>query len=483
MDYKEEFLDLLNDNRFEEARILLERNKQYANEDPFFYGNMGWLLVHMERYQEAEIYLLKGIHLFEDDGWMYSQLGFCYHRQGRIEDGIQALYKALDYGYEESWVYAEIGWGYKELGDYKQAVSVFEDCLMDDPNNAWVLSQAAACYAFLHRDEDALDYYLKSYRILPDSDACFDLANYYHEHKQYRDEIQYLKQIKDEESIVWKEFQLARAYLSLQEPNVALQHLLVAEKAGRDDTSFHSLMADTYMALHQVEEANDHYNRALQYYERALLLEKDHGWIYQEMIWIAHKQKDWNKKLSYLERASKEKKEDLWLTYHFARCYSDLHRYPEAIDACVQCMKLGEKGADILDLYAWNLGRNKQYEDAIDVLFERMQKTDADDWCYGELGSNYMQLQDYATAFEFFEKGSAMTQDPAYFQSMMGMCQFQLQNYQKALEYFHEAEELGRKDSWLYTSMGETLTKLQRYCEADTYFDKAKEIESVSSVE
>ena len=89
LDYKQEFADLLAENRLEDARILLEKYKIYALDDPFYYGNMGWLLNHMERYQEAEIYLLKGIHQFGEDGWMHSQLGFCYDRQRRIKEGME----------------------------------------------------------------------------------------------------------------------------------------------------------------------------------------------------------------------------------------------------------------------------------------------------------------------------------------------------------------------------------------------------------
>ena len=91
MDYKEEFMQLLDQNRLEDARILLEQHQLYATEEPFYYGNMGWILNHMERYQEAEIYLRKGLVYFPEDGWMYSQLGFSLDRQGDSDDCLKAL--------------------------------------------------------------------------------------------------------------------------------------------------------------------------------------------------------------------------------------------------------------------------------------------------------------------------------------------------------------------------------------------------------
>ena len=68
MDYKEEFTQLIEENRLDDARILLEKHKLYASEEPFYYGNMGWILNHMERYQEAEVFLRKGLVYFPEDG-------------------------------------------------------------------------------------------------------------------------------------------------------------------------------------------------------------------------------------------------------------------------------------------------------------------------------------------------------------------------------------------------------------------------------
>ena len=472
MDYKEQFLDLINDNRFEEARILLDQNKQNANEDPFYYSNMGWLLVHMERYKEAELYLLKGIHLFEDDGWMYSQLGFCYHRQGKIRDGINALLKAIDLGYQEDWVYSEIGWGYKELGNYREALDIFEDCLMDDPNNAWVLSQAASCYAYLGKDDDALDYFLKSYRIEPDNDARLDLANFYHEHKDYENEICYLKQLVDDETPSWTQYQMARAYYLNNQYTNALDHAKRSVSLGKDDTSIHSLLGDIYMALNEKEHADESYNRSLRYYENALKLEKDKNWIFQEMIWIAHKQQDWKKKLAYLDRAIVYDPNSLWLHYHYARCYSDLNEFEKAIKECDYCVHHGEEGIDMLDLYAWNLGRNHQYEQAITILKKRIGLFGFDEWCYGELGSNYMQLKKYEDALTCFTDGIKVAKDQAYFNSMLGVCKFQLQQYEEALTYLLKAKDEGRNDDWLFTSIAETLIKLNREDEAKVYLTK-----------
>ena len=57
MSYKDKFNELMNDQRFEEARVLLEENKTMAYEDSFYFANMGWVLNHIGRHQEAIAYL------------------------------------------------------------------------------------------------------------------------------------------------------------------------------------------------------------------------------------------------------------------------------------------------------------------------------------------------------------------------------------------------------------------------------------------
>lgn len=476
MDYKEKFIDLLDENKFDEARLVLEENKLHANEDPFYYGNMGWVLNHMERYKEAEFYLLKGVYLFEEEGWIHSQLGFCYNRLEKFENGLNELKKALEYGFNEKWIYGEMGWCLKQLNMYEEAIYIFEDALMDNANNPWIISQAADIYYLLGKKDIALEYFLKSYYLKPDSDACIDIANFYHEEKDYLNEIKYLSKIDNKEDQAWAKFQIASAYVELEKYDTALQYLNEAKICGKDDTSLHELIGDVYGFLDEDEKANEHYNIALSYYENALLIEHEHDWIYQQMIWIAHKQKDWNKKLSYLKRADKEKEDDLWLMYHFARCYTDLQKYDQAIQACEFCLKHNEQSKDMVDLYAWNLGRNKEEEKAIEILQFRIKKYGNDTWSYAELGWSYVQLEEYSKALDSFLNAYELDQTNAYHTSMIGYCYYSLLDYNKSLEYFTKSINLGRCDAWIYISIGETLEILKREKEALFYYEKAKEL-------
>lgn len=473
MDYKEQFAKLVEENRYEEARIALEKLKYNALEDPFYYANMGWILNHMERYQEAEVMLRKGIAVFPEDAWMYSQLGFCLDRLGFLDEGLTMLLTSLKRGFDEPWIHGEIGWCYKEKGDFKKAVEHFEDGLMDDEQNAFILSQAADAYASLGDMDTAEDYYKKSYLYAPDNNSLFDLANFYRQTQKYEREIEYLLQIEDAQENPGILFELGAAYYELHDFDKALSYLEKAMELGRDDTAIRAKLGDVYLALHKKKESDEQYNIALGYYEKALKREEDTYWIYQEMIWIAHKQKDMKKKHAYLMRASKEHEMTLWLMYHFARCYSDMGENKKAADACKYCIEEGEDGKEMYDLYAWNLGRCDCEKEAVQVLKECMEKYEPDDWNYGELGWNYAQLKEYEKARDCFYKAVELSHDNAMHISMLGWCCLRLQQYEEAARYVKQSMDLGRNDGWIHSVYAEVCEGQEKYEEAIHHYQYA----------
>lgn len=473
MDHKIEFFKLVEENRFEEARCQLDKLKYEANEDSFYYGNQGWILNHMERYQEAEILLRMGINVFPQDGWLHSQLGYCLDRQGHLTDGLQNLLKALELGFDEPWVHGEIGWCYKEESQFKKAIEYFENGLLDDPSNAFILSQAAFVYIELEDLKTAERYLKKSYQYQSDNDGLYDLASFYHHQKQYEVEIEYLNQISDRADSEEIQYELGVAYYRCDQYEHASSHLLCALTLGKDDTEIRTYLGDVLRMLHHEEESDMHYNIALEYYEKALLNEQDSYWIYQEMIWIAHKQKDQHKKLAYLDRSFKSHGESVWLMYHFARCYSDLQIHDKAIEACAYCMQFGEKSKEMYDLYAWNLGRCDQEDKAIELLLECMKHFPADDWNYGELGWNYAQLNQFDQAKDYFDIAVEMNPKSPLHKSMLGWCYLRLKKYTKAYTCVKQAMKLGRSDGWIHAVFAEIAQAKQLDDEAIEHYQYA----------
>ncbi|MCH4287605.1 MULTISPECIES: tetratricopeptide repeat protein [Bacillota] len=476
MDYKQEFEQLVQEKRYEDARILLEQNHIHALEDPFYYANMGWILNQLERFEEAIICLKKGLQLFPEDGWMYSQIAYADDRLGKLDDALDAIDQALKLGFDEPWLHGEKGWCYKEMQKYDEAIQCFEDALMDDENNVWLLAQAAYSYLSKEDYQSAEEYFLKCYRLKPNDDSIFDLVNFYKHVNDFEKAITYLEKTSSQYE-GWKQFELGNAYHELGNDGEAVDHLEQSLASGRDDTGVRTLLGDVYDALNQKEESCLHYDQALGYYEKALQRdeENDREWIWQEMIWIAHKEKNYEKKLSYLDRASAEFPNNIWMQYHYARCYSDMNDYANAVKACEKCFDLGEKSKEMLDLYAWNLGRCDKEEKAIETLLKRIDMYGGEEWNYGELGWDYAQLKDYDQALAYFEKALAVNPDSEMHISMIGWCYLRLEQYDQALSYLKHAQDAGRQDGWIFSVMGETYAAIHEYGQAINCFTEALE--------
>lgn len=451
MDHKEEFAQLIEENKLQDAYLVLEKMRFDALEDPFYYGNLGWVLNHMEHYAQANIVLRKGIQIFPNDAWMYAQLGYCLDRQDLLDEGLINLNKSLKLGMDEAWIHGEIGWIYKEREEYQTAVYHFENGLLEESKNVFLLAQCAQCYEKLSKYEICEEYLKKCVIYSQDDEERFDLAQFFKRQNRFEEEISVLKTISDKKNLALCAYELSNAYFELQHYDSAHKQIQECLYLNKDDTGVRTLYGDILLKQDKIEEANQQYDQALLYYERGIKKGVESSyWIYQEMITIAQKQKAYKKKLSYLNRASEKYETTPWMMYHYARCYSDLQLYKKGADACRYCINHGDESEEMRSLYAYNLGRSKREVEAIEVLKTSIKINPKDDWAFGEIGWYYVQLSDYTQAYEYFEKALALCENHCFYLSMLGLCNQQLKQYEKAQEFIEKAIQAGRKDAWIY---------------------------------
>ncbi len=445
MGYKEQFHQLCDEKKLEEARLLLMKNDYEAYDDPFYFTNMGWVLNGLERYQEALLYLNKALEVFGEDAWVYAQMGLSYVRLQQYQEAIHNLKKALDMHYDENWMHGELGHCYLQLKQNEEAINYLENALMDEPYNVWYMSQVAHAYLELKQYDLALEYYQKAAKYDPCDDTYYDMAYYYSKVNDFSKQLQYLMMISDDFDLPWKNYQIAVVYLKMNEAALAIKYVLKAIKLGIDDLDSHQLLADAYML-------NDEYEQAIKEYQYCLnqvtSLNKymPSRANHQELVWIAHKMQDWNLKLQYLNEAKANGYEDVWFYYHYARCYSELHEHEQAIHYIQLCMNDKMDEVEMKQLLGWNLGRLKRHQEAYDVLIEAEAKCGGNSWFDEEIGMNLMSLKRYDEAIVRLLK---IKQTP-YYISMIGFCYYHLNEYDQAIKYLEEAIQLNKQDTWVY---------------------------------
>lgn len=477
MGYKDEFHTLIEAQRFEDARVLLEENKAFAYEDSFYFANMGWVLNHIGRHQEAIPYLQKGVQVYEEDAWMMNQLGYAYNHCDRFEEALACYLKGLAMGHDEPWIHGEIGWAYRQLKDDKKAIEYFENALLDDPNNVWILAQAGFTYRDMGDKANAEEYLRKVYTLAPDDDSIFDLVNFYKQEMRFEDEIEMLKKITNNDFEQWRNFELAYAYNRLKQYEDAIGCLKQCLAMGRDDTGVREELADAYMGLDQKEQADEQYGTAIKYYEKALEKNTDDAyWILQDMVWIAHKQDDMIRKLQYLDRMNKVKENEAWVLYHYAKSYANLGEFEKAITYCERCVKAEGETIETLSLKAWCMGKNKAYADALLLLqhIEEMGRKDC--WLYNEMGWDHSELEDYQSAIDCYKRSLAIDDKDAWVTSQLAWNLSSLRQYDEALKQFMKAKDLGRNDGWIFANIGWCHAGMEQLEQAMEYYEQAKKL-------
>lgn len=478
MGYKDEFQTLIQAQKFEEARVLLEENKAFAYDDSFYYANMGWVLNHIGRHQEALPYLQKGVQVFPEDAWMMNQLGYAYNHSDLFKEALECYLKGLSMGHDEPWIHGEIGWAYRQLKDDKKAIEYFENALLDEPDNVWFLAQAGFIYRDLGDKGSAEEYLRKVYILEPDDDSIFDLAMFYKQEMRFAEEIEMLKKSTNDDFKNWRDFEIGYAYNRLKQYEEAITYFKQCLAQGRDDTGVREELADAYMELGEKEQAEEQYLTAIKYYEKALEKNtEDAYWILQDMVWIAHKQDDMIHKLQYLDRMNKVKENEPWVLYHYAKTYANVKEFDKAIIYCDRCVKAEGETIETLSLKAWCMGKSQKSADALMLLAHVESMGRQDCWIYNEMGWDHSELEEFEQAIECYEKSLAMDDADAWVHSQLAWNLASLKRYEEALSQYHKANELGRKDGWLFANIGWCHANLDQLADAISYYEKAKSLD------
>lgn len=476
MDYKEKFRTFMDEEDYEGALEYLERFEVNKYEDAFYYANMGWLYNHFKDYELSKYYLTKGLVLFPKDAWMYAQLGYAYNHIGNMINGINMLKKAISLGYEESWVFGELGWAYRELNDNKQAISYIEDALMDEPENIWLLEIAGSIYMDLEQYDIAYDYIYHRYQLFPDAYGCELMGRYFYALNDYNNCIEYLDNINYEERCMNVLYLLGDSYFQLNKYEDALENFLRSFKLGKDDTQLHMSLGECYLKLHNTEQSNSHYERALEYFSKARHHEGDQEWIVQEMVLLYEVLKKYAEEIKFIETLSEQIFNTDWMQYHLARAYCRENDFFQAIEICKNTLDKNDKDAEFLNMLGYSFGRIEEHEKAIQTLRHSLNYCHDQSWVYREMGWNYTCIKEYALAIDCFLEAIKIKGSDSYCQSMIGWSYVQMENYEKGIRYLKLALDYEPYNAWICSTLAFALELSNKKDEAIFYYQTALKI-------
>lgn len=448
MDYKEHFHSLIDEGKYDDAFAYLKRFSGYAYEDAFYFANMGWLYNQFHDYENAKSCLLTGLRVFDDDGWMLAQLGCTYNRCMEYDKGLACFQQALAYSFDEPWIHYEMCLCYRELADFNNALDEIQNALMEQPDHCGYMEECGDLLITMERYDDAFDVFAKAFSLSGEPyyllmmGECNEKAGMYENALACYDRI--VQKSLDSDVHLHKGI----CYYELHQPQQALEELLRSLELGRDDTLIYQYLGRTYAVMDDQEEADTCFLRTISYYQRALEVNEDRRWLYQEMIDIAALVSSHEILYEILAKALQEYDGEALIRYQAARCYSNDGDYEQSIEL------IRDTPSDVYSkefdyLLAHDLGRMQKQAEAIDVL-EMLRKNNPEDpWILCEFGWNLAQLEDYDKAAQLFEEALSIEED-AYCEAMLGWCLFHLEQYTAACDHVAKALELGLDEQWVH---------------------------------
>lgn len=458
MDYKEHFHTLVDDGKYEEALTYLEKFKGYAYEDAFYFANKGWLCNQFHDYENAKSCLLTGIRVFEQDGWMYAQLGCSYNRCMEYERALACFQNALALQFDEPWLHYEMALSYRELEQFSEALEAIENALLEEPQHCGYLEECGDLLISVGRFADAQAVYQKAYFISAEPYYRMMVGECLEKQQQYAKAIDVFQEIDCESLEMDRQLHLGICHFESRHLKKALVALRKARALGRDDTLLYRYLGKTQSALGKQKEAASSLHQALTYYQRALDLQEDRRWLYQEMLDIARILDEADTTRSILEQAFADYEKEAWIRYQLAKFYSDEQEY-ETSAAIVRDTDSSQYSEEFDYLLAYDLGRLDQMEPAV-ALLEALHKQHPDDiWVLCELGWNLVRLERYEAARDCFQKALSFHAD-SYCEGMLGWCLLNLQEYESAAFHLEQALAQGKREPWLYQALIDCWQKL-----------------------
>ncbi|MCG3661751.1 tetratricopeptide repeat protein, partial [Aliarcobacter butzleri] len=250
-DLLEKAIKLLEDQKLEDAIMLLEKSK---NENQKIFEFLGALYSEQKEYKKAEEYYLKAIENGNNDA--LNSLGALYSEQKEYKKTEEYYLKAIKNGNNDA--LNNLGALYKNQKEYKKAEEYFLKAIKNGNNDA--LNNLGVLYSEQKEYKKAEHYYLKAIET-GNNNALNSLGALYSEQKEYKKAEQYfLKAIENGNNIALNN--LAILYSVQKEYKKAEEYYLKAIENGSND-ALNSLGA-LYSDQKEYKKAEEYYLKAIE---------------------------------------------------------------------------------------------------------------------------------------------------------------------------------------------------------------------------
>lgn len=180
----------------------------------------------------------------------------------------------------------------------------------------------------------------------------------------------------------------------------------------------------------------------------------------------------------YLERALKQKPDDIEILTFLASVYTEQRNYSSAVSTYKKIIDLQPTRDDILMKLGLIHLKMMKWEDAV-PYFENAYQVNMDNkHAYYYIGNAYEEMRKFDMAAEAYEKYLRLNpDDPRDTASRLAICLLEVQNYEGAIVAFKDAIKIDSKNLKLHENLAVAYKKVSKYDEAAEIYNSLAQMD------
>lgn len=398
-----------------------------------------------------------------------------------FDNALQNFNQCIELDPTNDAVLFEVAKIYVGKGSNAQALEMIEKAVKLNPDQEWYLQLQAQLYEETNKQGDAAKTYKHLLELYPDRvEFFFKLANAYIFDNKFSDALKVYDKLEVQIGVTED--------VSIQKQKIYLKENKVEKAVAEVDKLINQNPTDVryYMMAGEILMDNKLIEEAMKYYQKALKIEPDNGYLVLAMSDYYRMKKDEANAYAYVKRAFGLSQIDIdtkvRILYPFFGSISKPDYYKQALELCEIMIATHPNEAKAHAMFGDFLAQKEESQNKAIAQYRRAVKLDG----------NIYAIWDQLVRLEISQKeldSASMNSDAAitlfpnqtamYF--LGGVAKAQLGKNLEAIAILKKGVNIGSANKALlaemYSSMGDTYHELNQLAASDSAYDQALSIE------
>lgn len=399
-----EGLFFYNKNNYDKALQKFQEAERLGYKSADLYNCIIYILSNdlPENTKILDNYMDKAIKFDSNNEYLYYTRGKLLMRAGKYEEALDFLLKAEELGCSEPDIYVAISKTYYELKNFLKEMAYATNAVNKYPYDASCNRRKGDAYYWQKEFKNALKYYFKAEDLgIKDSELYYNISYCLSMLKSFKKALIYAnKGIFINKTDPFAYYRKGYVYFEAEDFEDALDAYLEAEKLAPKEPAFF----DMYERMAVIYSNNKHPQKALEYLDKAMELNKDSHYLhYSKGYILLYDLKKYSEALKEFKQACKYSVVFPDLISDMLSTYLSLKKYTIAEKTADEGLKLFPDNSTLICNKVAVLYKLNRFEEAKETLEKMLKKEPQNDWLLQAYGLVLVEQKQYNKAIEYLE--------------------------------------------------------------------------------